>query len=144
MSSLTEQQQQQLEDLVFKGYIITKKKIINDLITLELKSMTGGTQLATEKSISGNEGASIYVLHAFAISSLASSLLSFETKEGRQVFESSAKAEEFIKTRPTAVIDAMISAHAQFEKEIKELLTPEKLTENFTTTPGTEIASSSI
>jgi hypothetical protein len=143
MNTLTEQQQSWLEDLVIKGRTTTTVKIINDLVTIELVSMTGNTQLTAEKSLTNLEGSSLYVLHVFAINSLAQSLLSYTTKEQAVKFESPEQALDFIKSRPSTVIDAMIQAHSTFEKEIKALLTPEKLTENFTKTPETVDASNS-
>jgi hypothetical protein len=142
MTQLTEKQQKWLEDLVINGQTTTTEEIIRGLAKITIASLVGGTQLAIEQAIPA-EGASVYVLHSFAIQTLAQVLKAYETKDKKTVFDSTAVALEFVKNRPTAVIDEMIQVQTKFEKELKQLITPETLQENFTTTPGTGADSNS-
>jgi hypothetical protein len=144
MTPLSEQQQSWLEDLVIKGQTTTKSKIANDLITIELASLIGSTQLAAENSMNTVSGSSVYILHTFAINLLSQALKSVEIKGNLTIFETPELASKYILSRPAVIIDAMINAQSAFEKELKQLVTPENLASNFTQTPGTEDGSSSI
>jgi hypothetical protein len=144
MTALSEQQQSWLEDLVIKGQTVTKSKIANDFITIELASLIGSTQLAAENSMNTVSGSSVYVLHTFAINLLSQALKSVEIKGNLTIFETPEAALKYVLSRPSVIIDAMINAQSAFEKELKQLVTPENLASNFTQTPGTEGASSSI
>jgi hypothetical protein len=137
MTPLNEQQQSWLEDLVIKGQTTTKVKIANDLIIIELASLMGSTQLAAENAMKEVAGSSVYVLHTYAINILSQALKSVEIKGNLTNFENAESALKYILSRPTVIIDAMINAQSKFEKDLKELVTPENLTSNFTQTPGT-------
>jgi hypothetical protein len=137
MTPLTEQQQSWLEDLVIKGQTATKTKIANDLITIELVSLTGTTQLAAENDMGSIAGSSVYVLHTYAIYLLAQALKSVEIKGVITNFTKVDEAKKFILERPAVIIDGMINAQTKFEKDLKQLITPEIVSQNFTQTPGT-------
>jgi hypothetical protein len=138
---LTEKQQKWLEQLVFEGQVMTNIAIMNSLMTLELRSLTGELQLEAEKEMSAVDGTAVYTLHMFAIFSLSKALASVKAKGVDIKFGSSTEALAFIKSRPTTIIDEMVRAHANFEKELKEITTPQTVSENFSQTPGTGDAS---
>ena len=139
---LTERQQQFLEDLVTKGSVRTRIDIINGKMTLTLDSMIGSGQLAVEKAMSGIDGAPVFVLHTYAIRSLAQALKAVTVNGTATTFETTDDALKYLEARPTAIIDAMMIAQTDFEKELKALVTPEKISENFPPAPEIGVVSS--
>jgi hypothetical protein len=135
---LTEKQQQWLEDLVVKGVVTHTTDILNGMITLTLESVIGSAQLAVEKAMTGIEGAPVYVLHLYALKSLAQALKAVTIKGTVTTFANPEETLAYLESRPTAIIDAIMNAQTAFEQELKSLITPEKISENFSQTPGTE------
>jgi hypothetical protein len=138
---LTEQQQQWLEDLVVKGKVTKNINIVNGKITLILDSMIGSNQLAVEKSMTSIDGAPVYVLHMYALRSLAQSLKAVIVNGITTTFTTTEEALTYLEARPTVIIDAMMNAQSTFEKELKNIISPEIINENFPKTPGTADAS---
>lgn len=139
---LTEQQQQWLEDLVVKGKVTKTINIVNGKITLVLDSMVGSNQLALEKSMTSVDGAPVYILHMYALRSLAQSLKAVIINNITTTFATTEEALTYLEARPTAVIDAMMNSQSAFEKELKDIISPETVSENFPKTPGTADAPS--
>ena len=132
---LTEKQQEWLEDLVVKGSVRTTVDIINGKMILTLDSMLGSGQLAVEKTMTNVEGAPVYVLHMYAIRSLAQALKAVTINNITTTFATTEETLAYLEARPTAIIDAMMIAQTDFEKELKALVTPEKISENFPPAP---------
>ena len=141
---LSEQQQQWLEDLVFKGEAFTVTPILNDSAKIKLVSMSGEKQLDVESKLGGNTGTALFVMHTYSLMSLSHCLKEYIAGKDTVKFGSQEEAFAFVKSRPAVVIDQMIAAQSAFESELKKITSPEVLTENFSKTPGTEEGSTSI
>ena len=142
--NLTEQQQQWLDDLVFKGEVFHEISLLNGNVTITLVNISGEKQLEVEKAVAGSDGTALYVMHQYALNLLSQVLKKFTTKEGTTEFKSAKEAYEFIKSRPTVIIDAMTKAQTAFEAELQKITAPEVVTENFSKTPETAEGSNSI
>ena len=140
----TEQQQRQLEDLVVNGKAEKTVTILNGLMTLTLVSTTVADQLEIERSMNGIEGTPIFVLHSYAVRSLSRALKSVVVKGVTTEFKTKEEVFDYVASRPTPVIDAMMDEQTKFGKELKILTAPEKLSENFSKTPETVEGSNTL
>jgi hypothetical protein len=138
---LTEKQQAWLEQLVFEGQVTAELSILNDKVKVTLTSITGEKQLAAERTLGDAQGAAIFVAHSYAIELLSQTLKAYSTAKTSVKFDTVEKAAKFIKDRSAVIVDALIKAQSDFEKELKEITLGEKLSENFSLTPGTDVDS---
>ncbi len=140
MTELTEKQQTWLEQLIFDGHVTAIIPILQDKVKLELVSIDGETQLSIEGRMKDKDGTALEMLHTYAINTLGYTIKKIITDREVKAFANPDEAIAYIKTRPTAFIDAMIKAQSDFEKELKFIATGEAV-ENFTQPQGTVAAS---
>lgn len=129
-----------LDQLVDFGYAEKVATILNGKITIKIRSLAGDDQLALEQSMNNMQGNAAYIVHTYSIKLLSYILKEYKTEKETKIFTDPLLAEDFIRPKAAVIIDALIKEHELFTKELKELATPEKLDENFTTTPPTEPA----
>lgn len=136
---LTQEQSKILDDLIIKGYADKKTTLLDGKLEIILRSLTTDAQLNVEKDMKNIEGTPLFTVHSFSVKILAQVLQSY--KAGDLVFlnKDTVETEAFIKTRPTAITDALVNAHSEFEKELKEITSVEAIKENFTQTPSSVI-----
>ena len=85
------------------------------------------------------EGGPVFIMHIYSVKLLAQVLKKYHyIGKDPVVFSDVEKAEAFIKTRPSTITDAMIAAHAEFEKELAQIAKSEDLEENFSQAPSSE------
>jgi hypothetical protein len=137
---LTPEQSKMLDELIVKGYTEKETTILDGNVIVVFRSLTTEDQLSVEREMKSIEGTPLFTVHSFSVKILSYVLRSY--KAGSLVFtnKNAAETEAFIKTRATVVTDALVTAHSEFEKELKEMTSVEVIKENFTQTPSSATA----
>jgi hypothetical protein len=127
-----------LDQLVDFGYAEKTTKILNDKVTMKLRSLGAEDQLLLESIMTGVQGSAAYVVHTYTIQLLSYVLKEYSTAKKAEVFKTSEEAKTFMKTQASVIIDAILSEYNKFVNEIKTQVTPENIDANFSTTPPTD------
>ena len=133
---MTNEQLALVEQLLVNGVATKETKILGGKAVVLLNSLTTGDQLAVEFEMKAIEGTPAYMVHTYSLKLVSRVLKAFTYGEKTSVFTTAEAAYEFIMTRPSAIVDAIINEHTKFEKELAELSAAEGLVENFTETPS--------
>lgn len=137
---LTPEQSKMLDELVVKGYTEKEVDILNGKIKAIFRSLTTDAQLLVEQDMKSIEGTPLYTVHSFSVKILSYVLRSYKAGDLVFINKTAEETEAFIKTRATVVTDALVTAHSEFEKELKGITSVEALKENFTQTPSSATA----
>ena len=136
---MTPEQLALLDQLLSDGFATKTIQLLGGKAEITISSLQTGNQLEIESYMKNVEGSPAYVMHIYSVKLLAQVLKKYHyIGKDPAIFGGAEKAEEFIKTRPSTITDAMIAAHAEFEKELAQIAKSENLEENFSETPSSE------
>jgi len=137
--TLTNEQMTLLDQLLVNGFATKTIPVLGGKSEVTFNSMTAGDQLNVESYMKNIDGAPAFVVHTYSIKLLSQVLKRYHVLgHDPIIFKDATTAEEFLKTRPSTLVDAIISAQSNFEKELGQLAKSETLEENFTPTPSPE------
>ena len=125
-----------LEGLVFKGYALYTKKLLDDKLTLVLKSLNGKEQLDIEKIMYKTpKSSSTKIMHEYSIWLLAYSVVSVNTDDisGREPEEKY----EYLVKKPGILLDLFSKTYNEFNNKLQACTNSEELDETFFETPST-------
>jgi hypothetical protein len=137
---MNEKQLALLDQILVQGFATTSVPILGGKAEITFSSMTAGDQLHIESEMKSVDTTTpAHFLHNYSIKMLGSVLKKY-TVLGKEpvIFNSPKEAEAFIKSRPSTVVDAMVQAQGNLEKELAVLSKATDVEENFTSTPSDE------
>lgn len=136
---MTNEQIVLIEQLLITGVASKQVKILGGKAEISLTSLTTGDQLRVESEMRSIEGTPAFMVHTYSLKLVSQILKSF-TSGGKQIdFKTAQEAYDFIISRPSSVVDAIIGEHTKFEKELALLAKMDTLAENFTEAPTEEL-----
>lgn len=106
-----------LEDLVFKGFVVREFEILDGMVKVKFRTITGKDQIQVEKD-SMQKRLSV---HEYSIEMLMKSLVHF-SNEKSSIDLSSMEDEDkrrFISDMSTPLLDEIIKKHREFNLKIK-------------------------
>lgn len=133
---MTNEQLALAEQLLINGVATKEVKILGGKAVILLSSLTTGDQIEVEFEMKGVDGTPAYMVHTYSIKLVSRVLKSITFGENTTSFKDSQTAYEYIMSRSSAIVDAIISEHTKFEKELSQLSLSEDLVESFTETPS--------
>lgn len=137
--ALTPEQIELLDQVLIKGFATKTIPILGGKAEITFHSMTAANQLEVESYMKNIEGAPAFVVHTYSIKLLSRVLMKYHVIGNDPIiFKSPDEAEDFLKSRPSTVVDAVIAAQGEFEKLLGKLAKSEDLESNFTPTPSQE------
>ena len=130
-----------LDDLMFNGFTEQTFDILNGKAKVTLKSLDTSEEIAVKHSLQADDNAiAAYFIQSLAVKLAAAALRSFEYKGTTNTFGSVKEAEAFLNSRSAYILDEVKRVQVEFEKELKAILSPEKIEENFSQTQPTATA----
>ena len=113
----SEEKNQILEDLIFKGITLYKKSILQDKVKITLKNLSAKDQIEIEDEMNDFTGSPSSVLHVYSVKLLSRSLVKynkedFSNKEAEDV-------EEFLLNLATPIVDVLVNAYNLFNKKLQ-------------------------
>jgi len=130
------------EQLLLVGSAKKKCKILGGKAEIELASLTTGDQLDVESEMRTVEGTPAFMVHTYSLK-LVSQVLKSVTYNGAAIeFTTVADAHQYLLSRPSSLVDAVINEHTKFEKELAAIARMDTLVENFTEAPPVDSAQS--
>jgi len=137
---MTEKQAAWIEELINDGKATTEVKLLDNKVTALITNLQGDTQLKAEEKMKSIDGTPAFVVHTYSVLILSQVLKGYAIAKKKLDFKNTDEAYAFIVTLPTGIIDALVKAHSNFEKELAKLITGDDVVENFTTPPETASA----
>jgi hypothetical protein len=121
-----------LDDLMYGGSTTKTVEICGGRISATFRNMTVNDQLTIENSMKNIDGIPAYILHQYSLKILSNMVETY----GKHNFSKAnpKEVEKFLTALPGPVIDELISAQNEFEKEIKKAITSDNIEENFSKT----------
>jgi len=124
-----------LEQLVFNGNATKDFERGDGKLKFTLATVTGENQLNLESGMEKIKGSPNFIIHTYGVKLLSYSLKKYQEKDFSK--STPEEVENFIITLSTPVVDVLSIAQADFQKECKNLLSPEVI-ENLSETPSTD------
>ena len=135
---LTTDQIALLDQILDKGYATKTIKMLGGKVEATFNSLLGAEQMKVEALMKDMQSMS----QAEAVHKISTKLLSqalrhyHETGKDIRSFATPDEAEKFLVNLPVVVIDTMIAAQGNFERELSALARAENLEANFSLTPS--------
>lgn len=117
-----------LEQIFDQGYATKDLVLAKGKIKATVRNLSTSNQLDIEEKLSKTKDkSSAYILHRYSMGILSHTLI----KLNGTTFKNPGDVEKQLLKLPTAVCDALITAQNMFEKEVANIITPEKVEETF-------------
>ncbi|MHA2093032.1 MAG: hypothetical protein ACW98F_00115 [Candidatus Hodarchaeales archaeon] len=127
-----------LEKLIFDGYATKDFDYFDSKLTFTLKTLIGDEQLEIEKEMADVTGTTNRILHVYSLKMLSHALLKYGKEDLTKL--TAEQRYKFLTNLSNVLIDKLINAQTEFERECKDLVSPESI-ENFSKTPAENIKS---
>ena len=134
---MTEEEKQILDDLMYKGSTTKNIELYNGKLNVVIRNLSVQNKLDVEASMKDIKGVPAYMMHVYALKMLGHVVV----KYGDNAMENPESTEKFLSSLPGATLDILVAKQAEFEKQIKALMNPESIEENFSETGSTETVS---
>jgi hypothetical protein len=132
---MTEQQLEILDQLIETGYATRTVGILNNAVQVTFHTLTAEQQMLVEAQMKDVTGTPLHGLHTYSVKLLAQSLVDFSYKGVAIKFLSADEAETFVRSKPTTLVDLLVTEQSKLEKEVNELITGKTTVEDFSKTP---------
>lgn len=137
---MTEQQLEIMDQLIDVGYATRTVGLVNNTILVTFHTLTAEQQMLVEAQMKDVTGTALHGLHTYSVKLLAQSLISFSYKGKTTTFESAEEAENFVRSKPTSLVDSLVDEQAKLEKEVNTLITGKTVVEDFSKIPPADSA----
>ena len=135
---MTEQQLEILDQLIETGYATRTVGLINNTIQATFHTLTAEQQMLVEAQMKDVVGTPLHGLHTYSVKLLAQALVTFTYKGKVTTFTTPAEAEEFVRSKPTTLVDELVNEQSKLEKETNELITGKTTVEDFSKIPSVD------
>ena len=139
---MTNEQLTIIDDLMRKGVTTRTIKMLDGNFCFTIRNLRTEETLEVESSMKSIDTTYLHSIHTFALRLLEYGLTSALYKGEKVVFKTPADAALYLKTKPSSLIEFMITEHSKLEKDVSALLKGDDV-ENFSSTPSTDSAPNS-
>jgi len=122
-----------IEDLIFKDEATKDFEFFNGKLSVSIASLNGGNQLEIERRMRDVTGTNAEILHYYQLWILTYTVRLYNGQKPENI----ETWFDFIKNKPTIILDVLIKTQGDFEKELREGLNNKEVIENFSNPTST-------